>query len=393
MLQLLRVLVALALASVASAAVAAQKNLVFLILDDMDSRLGALDVMPHYVQRLQKEGMTFPNAFVASPKCCPSRTSLLSGRFSHGLNDTGLGWCGDFVAAKRWNATFIEGVKGAGYRTGLFGKVVNEMGPLCNQKTAHQLPAGFNPAQGDRYLAMCNEVVYYGNTFNSDGRLITTGARGNASAYLTAFLGNQTLAWLGSAAAEAKAGGRPFFAYLAPHAPHFPAEPAPWYADAPLPSYAAPRPPAFNALREGKSWAIRENAPFTPFTEQGIDLHFRNRQRTLMSVDDTVRDVFALLEAAGVADDTYVFATSDHAYHCQCSSELDKRATSHLSGRCPAPSPHTHAPTPPTHRTLAHWQWENTGFPLKSPRPTTWTHGCRSLPAARACPRAPLPLA
>jgi arylsulfatase A-like enzyme len=156
----MRILVAVALAL--AAAVAAKPNIIFMILDDMDSRLGALDVMPHYVQRLQKEGMTFPNAFVASPKCCPSRTSLLSGRFSHRLNDTGLGWCGDFIAAKRWNATFIEGVKGAGYRTGLFGKVVNTMGPLCNPKTAHQLPAGFNPAEGDRYLAMCNEVVYYG---------------------------------------------------------------------------------------------------------------------------------------------------------------------------------------------------------------------------------------
>ena len=148
----------LALALAASAASAPLPNIIFMILDDMDSRLNALDVMPHYVQRLQKEGLSLPNAFVASPKCCPSRTSLLSGRFAHNLNDTQLGWCGDFIAAKRWNDTFIEGVKRAGYRTGLFGKVVNEMGPLCNAKTASQLPAGFDLAQGDRYLAMCNEV-------------------------------------------------------------------------------------------------------------------------------------------------------------------------------------------------------------------------------------------
>ena len=34
-----------------------------------------------------------------------------------------------------------------------------------------------------------------------------------------------------------------------------------------------------------------------------------------MSVDDTVRDVFAALEAAGVLDNTYFIATSDHGYH------------------------------------------------------------------------------
>jgi N-acetylglucosamine-6-sulfatase len=124
-----------------------------------------------------------------------------------------------------------------------------------------------------------------------------------------------TLAWLNRVAPASAAGGAPFFAYLGPHAPHFPAEPAPWYADAPLPSEGAPRPPAFNAFREGKSWAIRENPPFAPFTEDGIDLHFRNRQRSLMSVDDTVRDVFAALEAAGALENTYVIATSDHGYH------------------------------------------------------------------------------
>ena len=68
-------------------------NIVFIITDDQDSMLNATDVMPHYVQRLAVEGMQMVNAFVASPKCCPSRTSLLSGRFSHNLNDQALGWC------------------------------------------------------------------------------------------------------------------------------------------------------------------------------------------------------------------------------------------------------------------------------------------------------------
>ena len=303
----------LLLASWLSLALCARPNLIFLILDDQDSMLNATDVMPHYVRRLKTEGMQFPNAFVASPKCCPSRTSLLSGRFSHNLNDTALGWCGDFIPAKRWNSTFLADVKAAGYKMGLFGKIVNDMGPMCEKNA--RVPAGFHPAEGDKFLAMCNEVTYYNNVFNDNGRLITTGSRGNSSAYLTAFLGNQTLAWLTRVAAEAAAGGKPFMAYLAPHAPHFPAEPAPWYADAPLPRTTAPRPPAFDAFREGKSWAIRQNPPFVPFTVEGIDLHFRNRQRTLMSVDDTVRDIFAALEGAGVLNNTYIVATSDHGYH------------------------------------------------------------------------------
>ena len=74
---------------------------------------------------------------------------------------------------------------------------------------------------------MCNEAVYYGNTFNVDGKLFTTGPSG-ASNYLQAFIGNQSIPWLAAAAQAAAAGGKPFFAYLAPHAPHFPAEPAPW---------------------------------------------------------------------------------------------------------------------------------------------------------------------
>ena len=301
----------------ASSSSSTKPNIIFIITDDQDSLLNATDVMPNYLQRFAVEGMQMLNAFVGSPKCCPSRTSLLSGRFAHNLNDTLQGWCGNFVTADVEDSTFIKDVKEVGYTTGLFGKIANEMGPMCSKQA--RVPAGFNLSEGDAFVAMCNEVVYYKNTFNLNGEIFTTG---NApSDYLMSWLGNKTIPWLKKAAKASASGGKPFFAYLAPHAPHFPAEPAPWYADAPLPSNIAPRVPSYNASTVGKNWAIQSNPPFNSFTEEGIDLHFRNRQRSLMSFDDYIRDIFATLESTGVLDSTYVFATSDHGYHLGVSGE------------------------------------------------------------------------
>lgn len=257
---------ALSLLSFAQAA-AKRPNLIFLLLDDQDSMLGALDVMPTYVSRLVRGGARFENAFVGSPKCCPSRTSLLSGRFAHRLGDQALGWCGDFVSAKRYDSMFIAGVRAAGYRSAVFGKLTNIMGDMC-ASPAPLIPAGLDPVRGDAFVAMCNESSYYSIQFNRNGALFTTGASGPDN-YLQAWLGNESIPWLADAAAEAATpAGRPFFAYLAPHAPHFPAEPAPWYAEAPLPTNTAPRPPSYGAgAQANKSWAIGANPPFDELTQ------------------------------------------------------------------------------------------------------------------------------
>ena len=61
-------------------AAAAQPNLLFVLLDDHSTIDEGLDVMPNYAARFVTEGMRMSNAFAASPKCCPSRTSLLSFR-------------------------------------------------------------------------------------------------------------------------------------------------------------------------------------------------------------------------------------------------------------------------------------------------------------------------
>ena len=313
MYALLRILAAASSFVLAASARAApsRPNLVVLMLDDHSLLDEGLDVMPHYAQRFAAEGLRLSNAFVASPKCCPSRTSMLSGRFAHRLNDQVDGWCGDFLAQGRHNETFAVALQAAGYATSYFGKFINTMGEMCPKKGAARgvVPRGF-----DAFVAMCNEA-YYNVTWTVDGALTPTGdAPGD---YAAAFLGNASLPWLARAAAAAAGGGAPFFAFLAPHAPHLPATPAPWHAGAALPSAAAPRPPNFAAFSAGKSWNVVQDArrPFSPATLAGIDTHFANRQRTLLSVDDLVRDVFAALEAAGVLDNTFVFATSDHGYH------------------------------------------------------------------------------
>jgi N-acetylglucosamine-6-sulfatase len=295
-----------------------QPNIILLLLDDQDSLLGSgLDVMPNYFQHFISEGLIMKNAFVASPKCCPSRTSMLSGRFSHRLQDTTLGWCGDFNSANRWNETFMKDVKAQGYTMGFFGKLINSMGPLCPKNGKGIIPAGFIPNEGDLFVAMCNEA-YYNVTYNVNGELVTTFS--SPSDYHTSWIGNKTIPWLAKAAKDASNGGKPFFAHLSPHAPHLPATPAPWYIDTPLPTSFAPRLPSFNNYTSGKSWNIIQNGltPFKPDTIIGIDLHFQNRQRSLLSIDDFVRDIFETLESAGgqaLLENTFFIVTSDHGYH------------------------------------------------------------------------------
>ena len=42
--------------------------------------------------------------------------------------------------------------------------------------------------------------------------------------------------------------------------------------------------------------------------------HFRDRWRTLLSVDDMVRDIIGFLDTRGVLNETFVFYASDNGY-------------------------------------------------------------------------------
>src|SRR5258708_37471094 len=58
----------------------AAANIVFVLADDFSWNL--MQFMPE-LQRMQKDGVTFTNYFVTDSLCCPSRSSIFTGRYPH----------------------------------------------------------------------------------------------------------------------------------------------------------------------------------------------------------------------------------------------------------------------------------------------------------------------
>ncbi|ETO22564.1 extracellular sulfatase Sulf-1 precursor [Reticulomyxa filosa] len=231
-------------------------NFIFLLTDDQDLTLGSIDVMPNLHQLVIHEGITFNNAFVATPICCPSRTETMSGKYFHNVAQP-EGGC---MHASAINFTFANYsmfplFQSNGYQTAMFGKLHNDVSFWCG--TSPPIVHGF-----DRIFAFCNQPnfydpmfcdSYYNNIFVHEyvhkhtsctlhfffitkkkkiiiiikneryldkypnGTYQLTNYTLSPSLYQTSMIGNATLAWLESLADV----DAPFLAWIGPHAPHY----------------------------------------------------------------------------------------------------------------------------------------------------------------------------
>eukprot|EP01047_Picozoa_sp_COSAG01_P091759 COSAG01_NODE_23288_length_810_cov_22.361997_2_plen_140_part_00 len=99
---------------------------------------------------------------------------------------------------------------------------------------------------------------------------------------------------------------------MGPHAPHLPSTPAPWYADHPIGLTPLPR--------DGPDWnysakAMHAFLPKEPVINladlSNIEDEHSKRLRSLLSVDDIVREVYAYLVSVDEWKNTFFFYTSD----------------------------------------------------------------------------------
>ncbi len=60
-----------------------QPNIVFILTDDMRKDDLNARYMPQTTTELVAKGMSFQNAFVSNPLCCPSRATIMRGQYAH----------------------------------------------------------------------------------------------------------------------------------------------------------------------------------------------------------------------------------------------------------------------------------------------------------------------
>jgi N-acetylglucosamine-6-sulfatase len=94
-------------------------NIVLILTDDQ--RADTLRYMPIVRHALGNHGVTFTNAYVVNPVCCPSRSTILTGLYSHSTGVYTNDLFGGFAAFDD-DSTIATWLHDAGYRTGLFGK-------------------------------------------------------------------------------------------------------------------------------------------------------------------------------------------------------------------------------------------------------------------------------
>jgi N-acetylglucosamine-6-sulfatase len=283
---------------------ATRPNIVFVLTDDLASNLVRL--MPH-VLAMQREGETFRNYFVTDSLCCPSRASILTGRFPHDTrvfdNSPPEGGYSVFHKRGEERSTFAVALQRAGYRTALMGKYLNGYSPAAEGGATSSVPPGWS-----EWDVAGNGYPEYGYRMNSNGHVSTYGY--SASDYLTNVLAHKGLGFIDRAAAQRK----PFMLEIATFAPHAPYTPAPRDAGA-FPGLRAPRSPAFNVVGTNEPAWLSHFQLLQPSEIADIDQKFRRRAQAVQAVDRMISEIEAELAARGLARNTYIVFSSDNGLH------------------------------------------------------------------------------
>ncbi|KAH6890286.1 arylsulfatase [Thelonectria olida] len=286
-------------------------NIILVMTDDQDRRLGSTDYQYVLQREVKAKGTEFINHYATTANCCPSRTSLLRGQMVHNTNVTHVNAPGGnydkFVISGQDTDYLPFWMKKAGYRVEYIGKFLNGY----SQKNYNITPKGW-----DHVDALVDPYTYVFNT-------PVMSLNGQRPIYYEGYHQSDVI--------RAKALDRvehltsqddPFLLVLAPSTPHVQNDK---YQSIPLSRHAedfanvtAPRGrnwnPADKYQKNKGSW-LSTLPLMNDSVEAYADHSYRQRIRALQGVDEMMEDVIALLEEKGAMENTHFIFTTDNGYH------------------------------------------------------------------------------
>jgi arylsulfatase A-like enzyme len=321
----------------------ARKRPNLLVIETDDMRWDDLRWMPSVRRLIQRKGLSFENSFAPYPLCCPSRSSFLSGQYTHNHHVyTHLEPYG--FAAFRDRRTIATVLQGAGYRTGLVGKYLNGYGEqqlASGKPSLHYVPPGWDQwYAGSDHLWEHDEPNYAGGTY-SYNKLVE-----NIDGEIHSFPGRYSTDVVAEQAREVISGfsksRSPWFVWWTPTAPHhgLPVEP-----DDPLPTrrrdgefseWGTPGRPSWvrgrfdDVIQRGSGMPpqgsaeadVRDKPNFlrklpepTPAEDEAQTEVTRQRAESLYALDVQVRRTIAHLRRLGQLRRTVIAFTSDNGYY------------------------------------------------------------------------------
>jgi arylsulfatase A-like enzyme len=255
----------------------ARPNILVIVTDDQREGMG---VMRDTRTWFADAGTSYRRAYVTTPTCCPSRASILTGRYVHNHHVDNLHPA--TVLDQQTTLNFY--LQRAGYRTGLFGKYLNTW------------PVATTPPYWDRFAFFQNSTseTYVGDDWNVQGTVRSVGE------YATGYMATRAEQFIRNSS-------QPWFLYLSTPNPHGPWTTEPEYADVDVGGWDG-NPAVSEKDKSDKPPYVQQSSHTL---EQGARLR-RKQLRTLYSVDDMIERVFSVMEETGQLDNTLAIFLSDN---------------------------------------------------------------------------------
>jgi N-acetylglucosamine-6-sulfatase len=301
-------------------------NVLFILTDDQRwdalSLAGNRHLKTPNIDRIGREGVWFRNAFCTTSLCSPSRASILSGLYAHAH-----GVVNNFTEYPSTIKSFPLVLQSEGYDTAYIGK--------WHMGENNDLPRpGFN-----WFVTHKGQGSYFNTEFcfNGERREVMNG-------YYTTVVTDLAEEWL-----KRSRGDKPWCLMIGHKAPHSFYTPEAKYAHAfdrvrfpyPESAFMLDDKPAWIRARlstwhgvYGPLFDWRKNYPDTsPEGVSAFEAMCRAYWATLLSVDDSVGRLLALLEARGELDKTVIVFMSDNGILSGEHGMVDKRTAHEPSMR------------------------------------------------------------